>query len=134
MSRWNYIFPGRVEGGRLKLVNENAFREQVKTLDGKDVELCIRKKKRSRSTNQNAYYWGVVIKLLANHCGYTDEEMHEALKFQFLRVDGIIPTVRSTSDLTTSEFLEYISFIQVWASDTLGVYIPDPNELEQETP
>jgi len=92
----------------------------------------ISKRKKTRSLNENKYYWGVIIPLLGDYCGYDKDEMHDALKWKFLQVDGIKPgmppTVRSTSDLSTIEFEQLMSTIRMWASKELGVYVPSPNE------
>lgn len=82
-----------------------------------------------RSNRQNAYYWGVIVPMLAEHCGYTHEEMHFALRWQHLAVLGSHPpTSRSTADLTDAEFADYCSRVRAWASVELGVYVPEPNE------
>jgi hypothetical protein len=84
-----------------------------------------------RSDQQNRYYWGVVVDLLAVHTGYTPEEMHEALKIKFLSVrrDGLPDTVKSTTKLTKDEFCEYIDNIQKWAARDMGCVIPDPDSI-----
>jgi hypothetical protein len=123
------IFHGRIEGGRICLERREDFAALIQRLDGKDVELILRKHRRSRSRNQNAYYWGVVIPLIAEHCGYMDEEMHEALKWRFLQKhDGPLPTVRSTTDLDTAEFTEYIEQCRILGAE-MGVVIPGPGEV-----
>lgn len=84
-----------------------------------------------RSDKENRYYWAVIVKTLADFCGYTSEEMHEALKWQFLKVvtPGKPNKVRSTSDLTTVEAEEYYESIRQWAAQEYGVIIPLPNEV-----
>lgn len=57
--------------------------------------------------------------------------MHEALKFKFLRVEKEgIESARSTTDLTTTEFEEYMNQIRIWALTELDVKIPLPNEVD----
>ena len=92
-----------------------------------------------RSNPQNNFYWGVCIELLSEHLGFTPEEVHNILKHKFL--DGKTLSVatkngiekiwmqRSTTELTTGEFKNYIEQIQRWASIELGIVIPDPNEI-----
>jgi hypothetical protein len=84
-----------------------------------------------RSEQQNRYYWGVVVDLLAAHTGYTADEMHAALKMMFLLVrrQGKPDTVKSTAKLTKDEFCEYIDNIQKWAATELGCVIPDANTV-----
>lgn len=37
-----------------------------------------------RSGQQNRWYWGVIVQLLADHTGYTADEIHEVLKAKFI--------------------------------------------------
>jgi hypothetical protein len=86
--------------------------------------------------NQNGYYWGAVLPIIAEHTGHTPEELHEIHKQMFcpkkryLMKDGRSVTVsRSTADLNTVEFTEYLERIRAhWAQD--GVVIPDPVKVE----
>jgi hypothetical protein len=85
-----------------------------------------------RSLWQNSYYHGVIVRILADHFGYSPEEMHEALKFKFLRIErpGKPTTVRSTADenFTRADAENYYSQIRTWASREFGIYIPLPRE------
>ena len=118
------------ERGRWHLDRPEDFRAYCRGLRGQRVQLIVRKPSRQRSQNENRYYWGVVIALLAEHCGYTPEEMHEALKFAMLRTheDGPLPSVKSTAQLSTTEFEDYLERIRIWAATELGVVVPLPNE------
>lgn len=121
-------FNGTVEKGKLKLNSPEAFNRYIFTLEG-PVTLEIKKVKQGRSLNQNSYYWGVVVPILASDLGYEVEEMHEALKWKFLRVnDKELPTVRSTAKLSKGEFVEYIDRIIRWAATEYQIIIPLPNE------
>lgn len=133
MAHLKPIFYGKVENGKLTLENPEQFRSYAYSFKG-DIQMTIEKKRKSRSLNQNNYYWGVVIPLLCEYCGYTPEEMHEAVKIKFLitypEVKNIPPTIRSTTDLSTVEFEELMARIRMWAAIELGVNIPQPNECE----
>lgn len=90
--------------------------------------------KKVRSIQQNAYYWGVIIKYVGNHLGYTDDETHELMKITHnaknLIVNGEEVKIGvSTSVLSTIQFEEYLERIRQWASIDLGVSIPLPNEV-----
>lgn len=125
------IFRGAIQKGKILLEMPKRFRELCCRLEGSQVEVVLRKHKRNRSNQQNRYYWGVVIHLLAEHCGYEQEEMHDALKQKFLRIhdDTELPTVRSTASLNTAEFTEYIEQARRLAAE-MGVYIPDPGQVD----
>jgi hypothetical protein len=103
----------------------------VRSLEGKEIELSIGPRVKHRSNNQNRYYHGVVIQLISEHTGYTPDETHDAMRMLFLRDDSrAVPTLRSTTDLSTVEFEEYMKNIREWASKELDVWVPEPNEVE----
>lgn len=123
------VFRGKVEKGRISLDHPESFKALLARLEGKDIALRLARHQRARSLSQNSYYWGVVVPLLAESCGYDNEEMHEALKWRFLeRHDGPMPTVRSTATLNTAEFSEYVDHCRRLAAE-MGVVIPDPGEM-----
>ena len=125
------IFCGKIEQGNLKLDCPDKFKTYLLTLDKKAVHIVVRKIQKPRSKKENRYYWGVCIKLLCETTGYNDDEMHDALRMLFLKdVNKKIPTLRSTTSLTTIDFEEYLTKIREWAIQTLNCYIPLPNEVE----
>lgn len=117
----------------------------VKDYLRKNPDVCyvsFSKKVNSRSNQQNAYYWGCVVPIIADELGYTNEEMHKELSIKFLSEiyiatlpDGNkeITIIKSTSKLNTKEFEDYMTNVRQWASIHLNVYVPNPNEVEIET-
>jgi hypothetical protein len=101
-------------------------------LRGKVVDLIVRPHRRQRTSRANRYYFGVVVPLLAEHCGYDKQEMHELLAMRFLRIadDPITGSPRRTRTpkTNTKEFAEYVDACIRLATE-LGVYIPQPGEL-----
>lgn len=79
-----------------------------------------------RSLQENSYYWGVVLQHIADTTGYTPEEVHDAMRWKFLRVSGWFERVRSTTSLTTTEFEEYLEKIRTFAVQELDCPIPLP--------
>lgn len=131
--------------GKLIIRNKSFFDAEVENmLEEKEYELILRKKKKQRSNNQNRYYWGVVVPIIYHELrelGFNEvksiEDAHEILKCKFLKhtivndVGQFIESFKSTSSLSTSEFMDLIAEIQIWASEYLNLVIPDPNqELE----
>jgi len=109
-----------------------SFKQDLLTLQGKEAYLTVAKVTKSRSGNQNRYYWGVVIDLLSKETGYEREEMHEAMKMQFLKKNDEtrFAIAKSSSSLSTAEFEDYMAQIRRWASQYLGLYIATPNEVD----
>lgn len=132
------VHPATVdEHGKLRLSDEVRFRKSLQTLRNANVEVTVRRRRAQRSHQQNAYYWGVVVALLAEHLGYQADEMHEALKFKFLRTEAEevqgLPRVKSSASLSTVEFNTYVENVVTWASAEFGLDIPDPNQVEVST-
>jgi len=90
--------------------------------------------KQRRSTKQNAYYHGVVIETLFNSldAGLCREQIHTAMKAGCFGVEKVLGCVempkKSTKELNTTEFEDYLKWIREWASEMRGIYIPLPNE------
>lgn len=127
----NKIFYGKVDDGKLILQNPDDFKKHLSALEGQEVQAIVRKPIRHRSNQQNRYYFGVVIKTLSDHTGYSDDEMHDALRMLFLKDHSdTLPTIRSTASLSTTEFETYMTQIREWAARELSLSIPEPNEVE----
>ncbi len=134
-------YTGKVTDGKLKLVHEARFKEELKTFEGKTVTLTLHKKTNKRSNAQNSYYWGVVVPLVqegARDMGekLTADQTHEMLKRECLKGElinketgDIVNFARTTTVLTTVEFMDFIADIQQFATEFMGLYIPDPNEV-----
>lgn len=111
-----------------------AWAVELEGMVGLRVVVEIKAQRQRRSLSQNGYYWGVIIPFLCEATGYTAEEMHDALKWKFLRrvPDGDLgeglATVGSTAGLSTKEFEIFTAAVREWASRDLECYIPEPNE------
>ena len=95
------------------------------------------KEAKMRSLPQLKYYWAVLVRILSDELGYTPLEMHEILKMMFLSELKILKTkegikevriARSTGDCQTIEIEDYYSQIREWASISMGIWLPEPNE------
>lgn len=112
----------------------------LRGLEGKTIRIQISQAKRVRSISQNAYYWGVVIPgvqaVFAEYGQKIDpEEAHEYCKREIGKLGRVIATPdnkpaiisRTTTDLNTIQFEDYLESIRAWAS-AFGEVIPLPNE------
>ena len=128
MSKISPKFYGEIKSGKLVFSDPVTLSVYLGCFkEGTEVEIAIRRKIKKRSNQQNAYYWGVVIKLLKKNFGYTKDEMHSALKQEFLKVhpEGKPLYIKHTSQLTTIEFERYIEDVKRWAATEWDTYIPD---------
>jgi hypothetical protein len=129
------VFHARIsQDGRVELAEqEKPMRTSyLRSLAGQEVEFTIRKAKKERSPRAHRYYFGVIVPMLAEHCGYEKDEMHELLAFKFLRTedDPITgsPRRKHLPETDSKEFTDYIdSCIRLGAE--LGVVIPEPGEV-----
>ena len=107
----------------------------LKNLKGKN-RVEIKKYRKPRSSQENRYYWKVIVGTLAMEFGYTEQEMHFELKRLFLsyqkpniKTGELVTFVRSTTDLDTMEAEIYYEQIRVWCLADYSIYIPLPNEI-----
>ncbi len=127
--------------GILKIIKSREFDLCLKTSPKGKYFLHLEKIYRKRSLNQNAYYWAVVVPIVKDglfDVGYklSLEQTHEYLKNEFLKQEitneqtGEIKVInRSTTELKTVEFMEFIDSVIQWAAEYLSVKIPMPDEF-----
>lgn len=124
--------------GKIPESAKEKLRQTFISLADKNITLTIEKYKKKRGIQQLRYYWGVVIPLMADYMGYSTSEyeiVHSILKEMFLRTieiknDKEYARVKSTSELSTIDFMGYISDIQRFATEECNIIIPDPNQEE----
>jgi hypothetical protein len=132
------LFYGTVTTEGVKLDQERAYQQFAKRkFLGKLIEVTIRAKRSKRSLDQNAYWHGVVVPMIADETGY-DRHEHDQVHYALVslcfgthedRLSHLqVPNARS-SQLTTKQFTELIEWAVRWAAVTLGVVIPLPNEV-----
>jgi hypothetical protein len=96
----------------------------------------ISEAKRTRSHEQNAYLWGCVYKTICQHLpGWDADDVHEYCLGEWAGwevLEGLgrkrLKPIRRSSKLTTTEFCDYVAFIQRTMA-AKGIYIADPNEM-----
>lgn len=127
------------ENGKLSVFKQDDLGRWINAHRGHQIVLTLKLKGKKRSTEQNAYYWGVVVDMVMrrfNQLGndFNADETHDFLKGRFnikeieAVPDHFIEIPLSTARLDTKEFMEYLAKIQQFGSEFLGIYIPDPNE------
>lgn len=124
------IFTVRVENGKIRTENRDRFQRYLDSLSGV-YELIVRRKTKKRSNQQNKWYWSCVVGIPAKHFGSTQDEMHDAYRWMFLRKhEQKFDTVSSTKLLNTKEFSEYCEKIIVWNATENKIIIPFPGEVD----
>lgn len=148
----NYF--GKVNDGKLHIVHRNRFDSDLHFLEGKEVSITVKKKRKTRSNAQNAFYWlliGLIVERL-NELGHQikladgQEWMREVLlktnkdlihaNFKDLFIENIeVDTEtgeitkkhKSTRTMTTTEFMEYLEPIYQYAAEKLSLVLPTPD-------
>lgn len=137
------VFEGDIVEKKLKLFDhvKKAMALWYSTFpNGTKVDITIRKHREKRSNEQNAYYWGVVVPILADYFGHDNpEDMHEDLKLKFnpmkSKIDKDKTIGGTTTKLSTVDFYSaetsYIERICRWAASDYSIYIPPPKKIEE---
>jgi len=123
----------KVEGHVLTPYNQRDWLVALGIYSNQDVMVTIGKEVKPRSNPQNSYLWGAVYAAVSEATGQDAESIHAFFRDKFLKVyvDGCpIPKVRSTTELTTVEFIEYYRNVIQFAAEFLGLYIAEPGEIE----
>ena len=149
-------YTGRVKDGVLTIVNRKVMDKELIQFEGKEVEIIIRKKKRIRSLQLNKYYWAEVVPkiqeglkqtgerlslqqtdqwLLDFFESITKEQAHQYLKDRFIEKESVDTETGeikknkiTTTNMTNSQFQDFIAQIVQLGAEHLGVQILQPNE------
>lgn len=116
------------------------LREFVMTaLPGKRLRVEVCEYRRRRSDDQNRALWGVAYRTLSEATGNDADDLHtyflgEWAGWEVIQVMGQTRRVpkRRSSKLTTVEFSDFYAFIQQRSAETVGVYVPDPDQHWRE--
>ena len=123
----------------IKFDETKKFYSQLKFI-AVDTEVIIevreyneaKEKESFRSAAQNRYYHKM-LDVLCDYTGDTHMDMHEQLKVRFLAKPYVLEDkeymiVKSTTELTTKNFAEYLDKIFHWAAEELEVTLPAASE------
>lgn len=139
MTDQAFILPPELEAR--KRIAGNIHRYLMAALPGVRLRVVVSPVKKKRSQDQNRYLWGVVYPTILQHSelqGWSAEDLHEFFLGEFYGWDVIEGfgakrkrPIRRSSKMSTTEFSDYVARIQVFMAG-LGVYVPDPNEGDQQ--
>ena len=136
----NYEIISEVKNGSLTR-NRNLIKDAIATFEGKQIVIKIEKFKKKRSTQQNRFYYGVIIPIVQNclkEAGHvmTNESTHDLIKLKFLKetlfvnetTGEVIERIKSTTELSTSQFMDLLAEINNFTFEYFGVSLPSPND------
>ena len=130
--------PARVdEQGQLRPADPVMWRSYLARQKGRDVWITVVRQSKAHTDSQRAYYFGVIVDMIAAEIGESKEETHELLKAKFLKPRRIellsgkmLEMPPSTKLLTTEEMTTYIDECLRFGAEFLGLYIPSPDQTE----
>jgi len=141
----------RVEkDGKVIFIDPEGWKAYKRSYGGREGDIILKDKVKDRSRHEEKYYYGVVVKAVAEKMDIGRKEAHEFMAGMFLTVEKKSPTgfrytkVLSTTELGDKRYHKYIfDECLPWAAlptkDTglaedsgLGLYIPKPNEVDYE--
>lgn len=133
-----YTLTARLTKGKLHVRAWSRLADAIKTWRDGEYTITMARKHATRRLQANAWYWSQVVGLVAEHTGYTPDEIHDIYKAKFLPkklamadqngvIVGEFVVGGSSAKLNTVEFYEYCEAIRAWAREDLGVVIPDPD-------
>ncbi len=109
-------------------------------LDGSYI-VNVSKLRRGRSLSQNEWLWGCVYPILLSgllEAGWeltSTEQVHEFFKRKIAQdkvvnyyTGEVIELPRSTAKMDTQQFSAYVDALRAYASEYLGVTIPEPDK------
>lgn len=137
-------FHGKVVFGKFIPEEPEKFIKSFEQHESKRITVAIGRYRKPRSIEENYYYWGVIIKMLAeefeSNCDHilATDWWHEYLKTLFLKEISYksfnkkqirCERVKSTTELSTIEAERYYEDIRRWAAVELNFLIPEPNKI-----
>lgn len=124
-----------------RVLNSNLFTEELNRLGKGKYIISVDRYRKNKSNSQLGYYFSCVLPMFmqgAIDAGWEVTSLDECdawLKSQFANRDLInkhsgeviqVPALKR--QMTTVEFSTFVNQVREWASEFLGVYIPEPGE------
>jgi len=122
-----------------KITARKTLEDELNSLADGNYTVTVDKRKKRRSLMQNSYYWlliGMIRDRLRDLGHDVDSDLtHEMLKGRLLYTEMLDETTgelikipRSTKNLGTSEFMDYIEDVKRFSAEVLDLVLPDANQ------
>ena len=129
-----HSFHIEIKSGKVVFKNEGhkkLFDKYIEQFPDGKYTLDVNEVKKSRTFQQNNYYWGVYLPLISEETGESVERLHALFKGMFLTKEVVevrghpVRITNSTTELSVGEFCDYIANI---AQET-EILPPDTTEF-----
>ena len=135
-----------IENGKLDFTGSRQWvQERIKLLQDGEYTVEIKRYRKPRSQQQNAYLHGVLIPCFRealNEAGYDevrdDVQAKEIIKQMFLKkkivnkdTGEVLEYVQNTSELSTEETAKLYEDVWKWTAENLNYVIPSPGQQSE---
>jgi hypothetical protein len=127
----------RIVNGQIKWADREGFVQAVRSMADCDAEITIASLEDRRSVVANRYYWGVVLKAIAEETETPAEDVHDAMCDRFLKHRITLVNVLGevldqevagrSSKLSVAAFYRFVEQVRLFAAEFFGLSIPDPD-------
>ena len=108
--------------------------------DNKPWLVQVKQYQRRRTLEQNSFLHAVPLKLICEHTGYELDDMKQWLmgaafgweEYEVMGEPRRRPRL-TTSMLNAEQFNWFLDWLEQWSSQELGLIIPKPNEVIEDT-
>ena len=122
------IFFANKRNGKFEWEAPIKYSEFIDHLPDCRISVDIKRYRKPRTLNQNAYYWKC-LEIAGESLGYNREELHDSFRAMFLTDRSKeIPLIRSSRLLTTSEFTIYLDKVLRKLAE-LSIVVMTPEEF-----
>jgi hypothetical protein len=121
--------------------NRNLLIDAIQSFEGKEISITIEKAKKQRSNQQNRFYYGCILPIVKSclkEAGHilNDESVHDLIKLKFLKetlfineaTGEVVERIKSTTELSTSQFMDFLAEINNFTQEYFNVTLPSPND------
>ena len=129
-------------GATLRLTNAKKFGEYLRSMVGRKLIVSVKQKRAIRSENQNRFYHGIWLPIIADELGYLDpEEVCRSLKVHLgycKIVDDKITKkqryeVESTSDMNKAEMSDFLRKVEMFVGSEFNITLPSTEDETNST-
>jgi hypothetical protein len=131
------VLGGRVVDGHVHLDSPKFYRVALPKWEGLRVRVTVEQEAETRRQQANRFYWGVVLKLMAEESGHTADELHELGKLRHNSKVVVDPftgeetkIAQSTAKLSVADFGVYLERVMLDGAEWLGITFPEPRKDE----